>query len=63
VGVLCLVLIANLQYGWTLFMQPMHAAHDRSLAGWWYAVFVITAVTNSTVVLLALLVLRPLRFA
>jgi len=32
VGVLCMVLIANLQYGWTLFVQPMHAAHGWSLA-------------------------------
>ena len=26
-GVLCMVLIANLQYGWTLFVNPMHQAH------------------------------------
>jgi len=32
VGVLCMVLIANLQYGWTLFVQPMHVAHGWSLA-------------------------------
>ena len=23
-GVVCMVMIANLQYGWTLFVQPIH---------------------------------------
>jgi MFS transporter, OFA family, oxalate/formate antiporter len=27
IGVVCMVMIANLQYGWTLFVQPMNAAH------------------------------------
>jgi MFS transporter, OFA family, oxalate/formate antiporter len=31
-GVLCMVLIANLQYGWTLFVDPMHQAHGWSIA-------------------------------
>jgi OFA family oxalate/formate antiporter-like MFS transporter len=31
-GVLCMVLIANLQYGWTLFVNPMHQAHGWSVA-------------------------------
>ncbi len=31
-GVLCMVLIANLQYGWTLFVNPIHAARGWSLA-------------------------------
>ena len=31
-GVLCMVLIANLQYGWTLFVNPMHQAHGWSIA-------------------------------
>lgn len=31
-GVVCMVLIANLQYGWTLFVNPMHAARGWSLA-------------------------------
>jgi OFA family oxalate/formate antiporter-like MFS transporter len=26
-GVTCMVMIANLQYGWTLFVRPMHEAH------------------------------------
>src|SRR5579885_2824883 len=31
-AVLCMVLIANLQYGWTLFVQPINKAHGRALA-------------------------------
>jgi len=31
-GVLCMVLIANLQYAWTLFVDPMHQAHGWSIA-------------------------------
>ncbi len=27
-GVTCMMLIANLQYGWTLFVKPMQAAHE-----------------------------------
>jgi OFA family oxalate/formate antiporter-like MFS transporter len=27
VGILCMVMIANLQYGWTLFVGPMNKAH------------------------------------
>src|SRR5476649_3106105 len=30
-GVVCMVLIANLQYGWTLFVNPMHNARGWSL--------------------------------
>ena len=30
-GVLCMVLIANLQYAWTLFVDPMHQAHGWSI--------------------------------
>jgi OFA family oxalate/formate antiporter-like MFS transporter len=30
-GVVCMVLIANLQYGWTLFVNPMNKAHGWSL--------------------------------
>ena len=32
-GVLCMVLIANLQYAWTLFVNPMHQVHGWSIAG------------------------------
>jgi MFS transporter, OFA family, oxalate/formate antiporter len=31
-GVICMVLIANLQYAWTLFVDPMHQARGWSLA-------------------------------
>ena len=31
-GIACMVMIANLQYGWTLFVEPSHAAHGWSLA-------------------------------
>jgi OFA family oxalate/formate antiporter-like MFS transporter len=27
-GIICMVLIANLQYGWTLFVNPIHQAHN-----------------------------------
>jgi OFA family oxalate/formate antiporter-like MFS transporter len=33
VGVICMVLIANLQYGWTLFVHPMQAANNWPVAG------------------------------
>jgi MFS transporter, OFA family, oxalate/formate antiporter len=32
VGVVCMVLIANLQYGWTLFVQPLAQAHGWEVA-------------------------------
>ena len=31
-GVLCMVLIANLQYAWTLFVNPLHQAHGWTIA-------------------------------
>src|SRR5207253_10222527 len=33
VGVICMVMIANLQYGWTYFVDPMAAANHWSRAG------------------------------
>src|SRR3984957_21176029 len=30
-GVVCMVMIPNLQYGWTLFVQPMNTAHGWSI--------------------------------
>lgn len=33
IGVVCMVLIANLQYGWTLFVKPMSDATGWSIAG------------------------------
>ncbi|HEX3754888.1 MAG TPA: oxalate/formate MFS antiporter [Rhizomicrobium sp.] len=32
VGVVCMVMIANLQYGWTLFVNPINKAHGWSIA-------------------------------
>lgn len=32
VGVICMVMIANLQYGWTLFVQPIAQKHGWSVA-------------------------------
>ena len=32
-AILCMVMIANLQYGWTLFVNPMAAKHGWSIAG------------------------------
>jgi MFS transporter, OFA family, oxalate/formate antiporter len=31
-GIVCMVMIANLQYGWTLFVLPLHRAHGWAVA-------------------------------
>jgi MFS transporter, OFA family, oxalate/formate antiporter len=31
-GVVCMLMIANLQYGWTLFVLPLHQAHGWAVA-------------------------------
>ena len=31
-GMVCMILIANLQYAWTLFVNPLHQAHGWSIA-------------------------------
>ena len=31
-GVICMIMIANLQYGWTLFVGPINKAHGWSIA-------------------------------
>ena len=31
-GIICMVMIANLQYGWTLFVHPISTAHGWSIA-------------------------------
>src|ERR1700710_801335 len=43
-GVLCMALIANLQYGWTLFVDPIHGAHGWTLAEiqWAFSIFIAT---------------------
>jgi OFA family oxalate/formate antiporter-like MFS transporter len=33
IGVICMAMIANLQYGWTFFVDPMAKAHHWELAG------------------------------
>jgi MFS transporter, OFA family, oxalate/formate antiporter len=32
IGIVCMVMIANLQYGWTLFVTPMNKAHGWAVA-------------------------------
>jgi MFS transporter, OFA family, oxalate/formate antiporter len=32
VGIVCMIMIANLQYGWTLFVHPLNQAHGWALA-------------------------------
>ena len=43
-GVVCMALIANLQYAWTLFVDPMHTARGWSLAEiqWAFSIFIAT---------------------
>ena len=43
-GVACMALIANLQYAWTLFVDPMHVARGWSLAEiqWAFSIFIAT---------------------
>lgn len=41
-GVICMMLIANLQYSWTLFVRPMHQAHGWEIAEiqWAFSIFI-----------------------
>ena len=41
-GVICMMLIANLQYGWTLFVQPIRQAHGWSIGDiqWAFSIFI-----------------------
>jgi len=43
-GILCMVLIANLQYAWTLFVGPMSTAHGWKLGDiqWAFTIFIAT---------------------
>jgi MFS transporter, OFA family, oxalate/formate antiporter len=41
--IFCMVLIANLQYGWTLFVNPINEAHDWSLASIQFAFSIFIA--------------------
>ena len=42
-GVICMSMIANLQYGWTLFVNPIHDARGWSLESiqWAFTIFVL----------------------
>jgi OFA family oxalate/formate antiporter-like MFS transporter len=43
-GIFCMMLIANLQYAWTLFVQPIHEARGWSLTDiqWAFTIFIAT---------------------
>ena len=43
-GVVCMALIANLQYAWTLFVDPLHQTHGWSVAEiqWAFSIFIAT---------------------
>ena len=43
-GIICMSMIANLQYGWTLFVNPIHDQQgwDRAAIQIAFTVFVIT---------------------
>src|ERR1700741_457324 len=41
--IICMVLIANLQYGWTLFVNPINKAHGWSLASIQFAFSIFIA--------------------
>jgi OFA family oxalate/formate antiporter-like MFS transporter len=42
-GVICMIMIANLQYGWTLFVHPLNAAHGWSIAAIQFAFSIFVA--------------------
>ena len=43
-GVLCMTMIANLQYGWTLFVNPIAAKFGWEMAAiqWAFTIFILT---------------------
>ncbi len=43
IGIICMVLIANLQYGWTLFVNPINKAHGWSIASIQFAFSIFIA--------------------
>lgn len=43
-GTICMILIANLQYGWTLFVSPIQKAHNWDVAGIQFAFSIFIAV-------------------
>src|ERR1700745_2430816 len=42
-GIICMVMIANLQYGWTLFVQPIQQKHGWSITGIQFAFSIFVA--------------------
>ena len=42
-GIVCMVMIANLQYGWTLFVNPINKAHGWSIASIQFAFAIFIA--------------------
>ncbi len=43
VAIICMILIANLQYGWTLFVNPMNQAHGWSIKSIQFAFSIFVA--------------------
>ena len=43
IAIVCMILIANLQYGWTLFVHPMNAAHGWPVAAIQFAFSIFVA--------------------
>ena len=43
-GLVCMAMVANLQYGWTLFVSPMDAKHGWGLTGIQvaFSIFIVT---------------------
>src|SRR5690242_3482740 len=43
IGLVCMVMIANLQYGWNLFVDPMSKTHgwSRAAIGGAFSIFVL----------------------
>src|ERR1700720_54106 len=41
--IICMVMIANLQYGWTLFVNPINKAHGWSIASIQFAFAIFIA--------------------
>jgi MFS transporter, OFA family, oxalate/formate antiporter len=43
-GIVCMSMLANLQYGWTMFVRPMHDRHDWPIAAIQvaFSIFIIT---------------------
>src|SRR6516162_7549470 len=41
--VVCMIMIANLQYGWTLFVNPLNKAHGWSIAAIQFAFSIFIA--------------------